>query len=189
MPFFCSTEEEERIGKALACKDTHMRAFNKWELPYRMHSARSRRIPKIMLDMDVSWRGVFRRDAYSGQGAHGWDNLFLDMQALFVARGPSFKSREVVRPFENVQLYNLMCALVNVTPAENNGTWGALHHLLVDPPNVNVNESVEFPDMPPILRGLIDSESDMKNRTACGVVNTREHGKIIPEIVSKTPNK
>ena len=148
-----------------------------------MHSARSRRIPKIMLDMDISWRGIWKQDAYTGQGAHGWDNLFLDMQALFFAIGPSFKSREVVRPFENVQLYNLMCALVNVTPAENNGTWGALHHLLVDPPNGYVVTNEETQE-PLILRIVLDSDTGKKkNRTACAVVNCREHGEISPEIV------
>ncbi len=133
------TEEEERIGCALSCKDPHMRVFNKWELPYRMHSVQTRRIPNLMLDMYISWRAILKNEAFSSNGAHGWDNIYLDMQAIFVARGPSFKNQEVVRPFENIQLYNLMCHLVNITPSANNGTWGALHHLLIDPPHLNVN--------------------------------------------------
>lgn len=31
------------------------------------------------------------------------------LQALFVGFGPSFKQNEVVAPFENIELYNLMC--------------------------------------------------------------------------------
>lgn len=160
-----------------------MRVFNKWELPYRMHSARSRRIPKLMLDMDLSWRGVAKQDSYTGKGAHGWDNLYLEMQAIFIAHGPSFKSRTVVRPFENVQLYNLMCALVNVTPAENNGTWGALHHLLVDPPVLDVSTNQEFPEMPPMLRAVPGSEGEIISRTACDLLNNRETGKETSETV------
>lgn len=181
---FCSfTEEEQRIGGALSCKDPHMRVFNKWELPYRMHSVRTRRIPNLMVDMDISWRAVIKEEAWGSSGAHGWDNLYLDMQAIFVAHGPAFKNREVVRPFENVQLYNLMCHLVNVTPSENNGTWGALHHLLMDPPNLNVDANEELLDMPPILRTIAETKEGTKKRTGCALVNGEENGKTTPEIV------
>jgi len=78
------------------------------------------------------------------------------MQSLFVAQGPSFRKGLEVRSFYNTELYNLMCALIGVTPAPNNGSWvyfeicifrkhiimlkcfvnqGALHHFLVTPPN------------------------------------------------------
>lgn len=151
LTFQFEIEEENRLASALACKDEHMRVYNKWELPYRMHSAHSRRIPKLMLDLDLSWRGIFKKDPYSNRGAHGWDNLYQEMQAVFVAHGPSFKSNLVARPFENVELYNLVCALVNVTPAANNGTWGALHHLLVDPPSEFGEDNTTL-EMPNILR-------------------------------------
>ena len=105
---FIIKEEEERIMKSLTCKDSHMRIFNKWDLPYRMHLAQSNRIPNLMLDMDLSWRGVFKADQYTGNGGHGWDNLYTDMQAIFIGHGPSLKSKTVVRPFENIQLYNLV---------------------------------------------------------------------------------
>lgn len=160
-----------------------MRVFNKWELPYRMHSVRTRRIPNLMVDMDISWRAVIKEEAWGSSGAHGWDNLYLDMQAIFVAHGPAFKNREVVRPFENVQLYNLMCHLVNVTPSENNGTWGALHHLLMDPPNLNVDANEELLDMPPILRTIAETKEGTKKRTGCALVNGEKNGKTTPEIV------
>jgi ectonucleotide pyrophosphatase/phosphodiesterase family protein 1/3 len=179
------TEEEERIGCALSCKDPHMRVFNKGELPYRMHSVQTRRIPNLMLDMDISWRAILKNEAFSSTGAHGWDNLYLDMQAIFVAHGPSFKNQEVVRPFENVQLYNLMCHLVNITPSANNGTWGALHHLLIDPPHLNVNANEEVADMPPILRTIADTKEGAKKRAGCASVNGEESGKTAPEIVRR----
>ena len=103
-----TTEEEDRIMKALTCQDPHMRVFHKWDLPYRMHLVQSARIPNLMLDMDLSWRGVFKKDQYTGNGGHGWDNLHKEMQAIFLGYGPSFKRKTVVRPFENVQLYNLV---------------------------------------------------------------------------------
>ena len=94
--------------KTLSCQDPHMRIFNKWDLPYRMHLTQSNRIPQLMLDMDLSYRAVFKADQYTGNGGHGWDNLYTQMQAIFIGHGPSFKSKTVVRPFENIQLYNLV---------------------------------------------------------------------------------
>ena len=113
-----------------------MRVWTKWDLPYRLHSVKSNRIPSLVLDLDVNWETDFggQSAASRSNGDHGWDNLYRDMHAIFVAIGPSFQSRLSVQPFENVQLYNLMCLLTNATPAANNGTWGALHHLLADPP-------------------------------------------------------
>uniref|UniRef100_A0A3P9J7W3 ENPP1-3/EXOG-like endonuclease/phosphodiesterase domain-containing protein n=1 Tax=Oryzias latipes TaxID=8090 RepID=A0A3P9J7W3_ORYLA len=36
-------------------------------------------------------------------------------------------------PFENIEVYNLMCDLLNIRPAPNNGTHGSLNHLLKNP--------------------------------------------------------
>lgn len=159
-----------------------MRVFIKWDLPFRMHSVRSRRIPNIVADLELNWRGIFERDHSSSRGSHGWDNLYEDMQAIFVAHGPSFRKGAVGRPFENVQLYNLMCALLNVTPADNNGTWGALHPLLSDPPNDWEMTIQDFPDMPPILRMPPDANIRPKRSNTCRVLN--KHSKDSkPELV------
>jgi len=152
------TGEMDRLGKAIECQHQHMRVFNKYDLPYRLHSVSSIRIPSLILDVDLTWRTFFRKDPlWNSEGSHGWDNLYQEMQAIFVAHGPSFKSNYVSKPFENIELYNLMCALVNVTPAANNGTWGALHHLLVNPPAVDLEDNAS--EMPQILR--IDDDYDL----------------------------
>ena len=60
------------------------------------------------------------------------------LQAIFLAQGPSLKSGLEIRPFQNVELYNLMCDLIGVTPAPNNGTYGSLHHVLRTPKSLPV---------------------------------------------------
>lgn len=162
-------EQGERILVALTCNDENMRAFQKWELPYRMHFSESPRVPPIILDFNIGWRGVFREERYNGSGAHGWDNLYPEMQAIFVAYGPSFRSNVETKPFENIELYNLMCALLNVTPAENNGTWGALHHLLVDPPTFPERYNGEYPEMIRILQ--MPSNIEIVTTKSCGALS------------------
>ena len=55
------------------------------------------------------------------KGNHGYDNLYASMHALFVGYGPAFKTGIEVPAFENIELYNLMCDLVGISPSPNNG--------------------------------------------------------------------
>ncbi|KAJ8302299.1 hypothetical protein KUTeg_021286 [Tegillarca granosa] len=74
-------------------------------------------------------------------GFHGYDNLDQEMGAIFVGIGPDFKVNYGAKPFANVNLYQLMCHLLGLTPAPNNGTWSTVSDMLVDwnSPNGAVN--------------------------------------------------
>ena len=54
-------------------------------------------------------------------GEHGYDTHLDSMHAIFVAAGPDFKERLVIEPFENIQIYNLMCRILGLKPAANDG--------------------------------------------------------------------
>ncbi|MCJ8750246.1 hypothetical protein PDJAM_G00260320 [Pangasius djambal] len=56
------------------------------------------------------------------------------MQGIFVGYGPGMKYKTTVAPFENIEVYNLLCDLLAIPPAPNNGTHGSLNHLLRNPP-------------------------------------------------------
>lgn len=56
------------------------------------------------------------------RGLHGFDNLHPDMRATFIAKGPAFPSGVWLEPFRNVEVYGLVCQLLGLTPAANNGT-------------------------------------------------------------------
>ena len=46
------------------------------------------------------------------------------MGALFVAAGPPLRRGLVVAPFENVHVYDLLCRILKITPAKNDGRAG-----------------------------------------------------------------
>ncbi|XP_066960848.1 venom phosphodiesterase-like [Macrobrachium rosenbergii] len=120
--------------EALSCKLPVMRVYEKTTLPIRFHIGSQRRVEDIVVDVDpgysVGGDASFRADA----GEHGYDNFFPVMNAMFLAYGPDFQNHIEVEAFQNIELYNLMCHLLDVKPAPNNGTWGALHHILAHPP-------------------------------------------------------
>jgi ectonucleotide pyrophosphatase/phosphodiesterase family protein 7 len=43
------------------------------------------------------------------------------MQGLFIASGPRIRAGVTVKPFENIHLYDLMCAVLGLQPAKNDG--------------------------------------------------------------------
>ncbi|XP_032999681.1 ectonucleotide pyrophosphatase/phosphodiesterase family member 3 [Lacerta agilis] len=124
------------IVKNLTCRNPnqHFKAYLTPNLPKRLHYVNNIRIDKVHLMMQRQWLGVRSKNYKRCSGGnHGFDNEFKSMQAIFVAHGPGFKEKTEVKPFENIEVYNLMCDLLKITPAANNGTHGTLNHLLKVP--------------------------------------------------------
>uniref|UniRef100_A0A8C6WIL7 Ectonucleotide pyrophosphatase/phosphodiesterase 1 n=1 Tax=Neogobius melanostomus TaxID=47308 RepID=A0A8C6WIL7_9GOBI len=110
----------------------HSLPYLKEHLPKRFHFAHHERIERGHLYMKEGWQAAMRKTEmkYCSGGFHGSDNVFKNMQAIFIGYGPGFKHKTVVPPFENIEVYNLMCDLLGIRPAPNNGTHGSLNHLL-----------------------------------------------------------
>ncbi|XP_038625296.1 ectonucleotide pyrophosphatase/phosphodiesterase family member 3 [Tachyglossus aculeatus] len=128
--------DSEGIVKNLSCRKEkqHFKPYLTPDLPKRFHYANNIRIDKVHLYVDRQWMAV-RSKAYTscGGGNHGYDNEFKSMEAIFLAHGPGFKEKTEVEPFENIEIYNLLCDLLHIQPAPNNGTHGSLNHLLKTP--------------------------------------------------------
>ena len=65
-----------------------------------------------------------------GKGTHGYDHTLTTMRATFLAQGPAFPTGKTVAAFDNIHLYALLCHLLNITPAPNDGQLGAIRHVL-----------------------------------------------------------
>ncbi|XP_038582268.1 ectonucleotide pyrophosphatase/phosphodiesterase family member 1 [Micropterus salmoides] len=142
----------EGLVKNLSCRtsDQPMRPYLKENLPKRMHYANNKRIERGHLYMKEGWQAALNRAdiKYCAGGFHGSDNLFTNMQAIFIGHGPGFKENTVVPPFENIEIYNLMCDLLGIRPAPNNGTHGSLNHLLKSPVHFPVHPAQLSHDTP-----------------------------------------
>ncbi|XP_077077187.1 ectonucleotide pyrophosphatase/phosphodiesterase family member 1 [Siphateles boraxobius] len=129
----------EGLVKNLSCRepDQPMRPYLKEHLPKRLHFANSIRIERAHLYMQPQWQAALKPSEikYCSGGFHGSDNVFKNMQAIFIGYGPGIHYKTTVAPFENIEVYNLLCDLLGVPPAPNNGTHGSLNHLLKKPPH------------------------------------------------------
>jgi predicted AlkP superfamily pyrophosphatase or phosphodiesterase len=99
-----------------------MKAWRKSEVPSKWHYGTNQRIPEIVVVADSSWSLGTRPDASSIKGgAHGYDNSNSDMFSIFYAIGPSFKKDYKFKELNNVDVYNLICRILNINPAKNDG--------------------------------------------------------------------
>ncbi|GAB7352746.1 hypothetical protein MBLNU459_g3098t1 [Dothideomycetes sp. NU459] len=105
------------------------------DMPERYHFTRHERIAPLWVIPKTGWAIVTRKEfdvkdakakglEYHPKGIHGYDHEHPLMRAIFVARGPAFPHTpgSKVNPFQNIEVYNLVCDSVGITPKPNNGT-------------------------------------------------------------------
>lgn len=126
---------EENIYQKLAGAHPHLQVYRKNEIPERWHYRQHRRIAPIIGVADDGWtiaRHGLRNTAervYT-TGEHGYDNQLAVMRGIFIATGPAFKSGLVVAPFQNIHLYHLICAILKLQPARNDGDLDSVRAML-----------------------------------------------------------
>jgi predicted AlkP superfamily pyrophosphatase or phosphodiesterase len=115
----------EAVYGKLKGASPHFAAYRKAEVPARFHYNSNPRITPLVLIAEEGWtittRARFAVRPPRG-GAHGYDNQLPVMGALFVAAGPSFKSGVTVAPFQNIHVYDLLCRILGLKPAPNDGS-------------------------------------------------------------------
>ncbi|XP_061177330.1 ectonucleotide pyrophosphatase/phosphodiesterase family member 5-like [Saccostrea echinata] len=103
-----------------------------------MHLQKNYRVPPIVLEAKAGYIMVTDRTRkdYSPKGGHGYDpEKVQEMRPFFVASGPSFKSNFThIHPIDIVDIYPLMCEILKVKPAPNNGSLQEIKELLISPP-------------------------------------------------------
>jgi len=130
---FPVTATVEEVYTRLAGKHPHLQVYRRGDYPARLQFGTHRRVPPIYAMADEGWAVYPRRRpgrAGPGGGAHGYDNAAESMQGLFVAAGPAFKRGTRIERFRSVDVYELMCAILGVTPRPNDGSRQAARALL-----------------------------------------------------------
>lgn len=117
----------------------HAKCWKKADIPARLNYSTGRRVAPIICSADegavLSSRERLaerqkRADYGSPSGSHGFDNDFETMRAMFVAHGKAFKKSKVVEPFPNVDIYELMCRILKLKPAKNDGSLSRVKGML-----------------------------------------------------------
>lgn len=99
-----------------------VRAWHRDSVPEHLHYRNHIRIPDIVVVADSGWSIGMRASSssYTG-GTHGYDPRNSDMHAIFYAAGPSFRKRHVHDELHNVDIYNIVAAILDIRPEPNDG--------------------------------------------------------------------
>lgn len=117
--------DTNRVVTALR-RAPHLTVFAADATPERWRYRGNARIAGVIGVPDGGWmlttRDWLRRNPdFQTGGAHGFEPADTSMHALFIAAGPAFRSGVTVAPFRNVHVYELLCAVLGLQPAPNDG--------------------------------------------------------------------
>ena len=132
-------------------------AYLRQDLPARYNYTSNPRIGDVVVVMDEGWTMSASRPARAAAapatatekpaaptakpaaerapreryGAHGWDNAFPSMRALFLIAGPGIRQGVIVEEVRNVDVYPLMTELLQLRAATPiDGEAGRIHKLI-----------------------------------------------------------
>jgi predicted AlkP superfamily pyrophosphatase or phosphodiesterase len=111
----------------------HAHVYARANVPARWHYEGNPRIAPIVGVMDAGWT-LTTRAHRPGRGEtggnHGYDSDDPLMRATFIAAGPAFRRGVVVPPFQNIHVYDLICHLLDLRPASNDGSLDSVRTTL-----------------------------------------------------------
>lgn len=117
----------------------HTTCWRKADIPERLHYKDGPRVAPVVCSSEVGWamttrsrwESQKRRDDFGKtRGAHGYDNRYEEMRATFIAHGRAFKGGKIVEAFPNIDVYNVMCRILKLRPAPNDGDLRRVRSML-----------------------------------------------------------
>jgi len=101
-------------------------------LPAYLNYGTNKRCLDFTLVADSAWSLITRppKKDYPDGGTHGYDIRNKNMNAIFYAYGPAFKKGYQQASFTNVSVYPLMCQILGLTPAPNDGDFMEVRGML-----------------------------------------------------------
>lgn len=106
----------EAIYPKLKQREHHFKVLWKHHLPQFYHYSNNANIGDIIIIPENGWNLVASTKSYiyNVLGNHGYDNNWMDMHGIFIAKGPAFKSNYKVGTLWNIDIYPLLCKIFKI---------------------------------------------------------------------------
>jgi predicted AlkP superfamily pyrophosphatase or phosphodiesterase len=128
----------DKLYAALKDKHPSLAVYRKHEIPAEYRLANHPRLPAVFAIADEGWFIASRQDLERWKepdrhfpgGTHGYDPRHKSMHGLFIASGPRLVRGVRVPAFENIHVYDLMCEILGIAPAKNDGDPAVTRNML-----------------------------------------------------------
>ncbi|MGW8190187.1 alkaline phosphatase family protein [Sphingomonas hankookensis] len=109
--------QESALATALSRPHPQMQCWPKAAIPARLRYGTNPRVASFLCLADIGWTIAPTTPTRPVKGgAHGYDDAAPDMQALFVAGGPAFRSGVKLPPFRNTAIHPLLRRVMGIAP-------------------------------------------------------------------------
>ncbi len=108
----------------------HMKVYSKETMPDSFHYTESNRILDYVCVADSAYALFWKNTHFVNGGTHGYDPSDTDVHAIFYGSGPALKEGYVSESFPNVDLYPLFARILNLEPAETDGSLAEVESVL-----------------------------------------------------------
>ncbi|CAH8619742.1 unnamed protein product [Schistosoma rodhaini] len=130
-------------------KDRHFRlnVYLKEELPTRFFYGSSDRVGPVVVYADIGWTIIADRTSgitVKNKGAHGYDPDYKEMSPFLMAIGPQIakiQPTELKETIKLIDIYSLICLMLDLGPAPNDGSVCRVLPLLSQGSFANINKS------------------------------------------------
>ena len=104
----------------------HFKIYKRGAFPDRLHFSNDD-APDYIVVSDLGWTITtsekLKQKKNFPSGMHGYDPAYTDMHGIFYASGPSFMEGVRIDPFENINIYPLLCKNLKILPYEKSLYW------------------------------------------------------------------
>jgi hypothetical protein len=90
----------------------HIQWYSIYKIPKRLHFGTNPRALDFAAEADAGYSLVNKSDQRVSVVTHGYDNKMKEIQAIFYAKGPNFKTGKKVKSFCNVSVYPLIASIL-----------------------------------------------------------------------------
>ncbi|XP_046338930.2 glycerophosphocholine cholinephosphodiesterase ENPP6-like [Haliotis rufescens] len=135
------TDKVQQVYDKLKDYNDNVAVYLKDDIPDSWHYRDNIRVAPVTLVASLGWmiatpeQGLPKSDrGRRFRSYEGYDNKEVRMRATFFGFGPNLKRGYTLPAIENVNLYQLMCRILRITAAPNNGTWSNIEEAFIKVP-------------------------------------------------------
>lgn len=109
----------------------NIKVYKKADIPDKLHYKNNVRVGDLLIVAKLGFSIFMNKNTSfewkKNNGGHGYMNDQSSMWPIFIAHGPAIKKDFKIPTFKSIDIYPLMCLLLGIQPAANNG---AIEHVL-----------------------------------------------------------